>query len=590
MSAVAHDQLFLESSLWFGSEDRPLLGRLTTPIGDKTHGGVLLSPPIGRESRQARRALRSLAIYLALDGYVSLRYDHFGTGDSSGSMDDEFDRAWLEDVDQGIAFVRSLGVASVSAVGIRMGATIVGAAASEFELGLSSFVMWDPCESGRSYLRELTALGALRHDVNTNALGTPTKMLEYSLSEEASERLNRFAREPASGPVAERTLIIVRDDRAVSSKFRDRWNVDGVEWATNSEQGPMLEAQLPETVPPTSTIAQIRTFVTASPPLPTSFSQHAGALEAIVPTGVNTIPVKESLVELGTDRMFGVVTQPMSGALGPLLVMVNGVGEDHVGPARLWVELSRRWAGQGLRCLRFDLRELGESPWLPGQPDRPILDKTRAQDIGDAVRAIQSDASDSVLIGFCNGAQLALEVALELRNRGVSAINPQLGTGVFLNVDRLDESDQESTRSFAQRVEKRLERYQWIDKILRPLSNRVLSSKLGGNLVFGALRLTSPCPPRIRSKLVKNGTETLLLLSSEDLSPLRNVPVLGSVLRRRLTSSEHFRIEIVPGLDHAFLSVVGRERAIAILDQHVVQMYGNANEPSDSSRTAVDDS
>ncbi|MCU1364350.1 MAG: Alpha/beta hydrolase family protein [Acidimicrobiaceae bacterium] len=587
---MIQDELFRETSLWFGNADKPLFGRLTTPIGEEARAGVLLSPPIGRESRQTRRALRSLAIYLAIDGYVSLRYDHYGTGDSSGSMDDEFDRAWLEGVDQGVTFLRSLGISSVSAVGIRMGATIVGAAASRFELGLSSFVMWDPCESGRSYLRELNALGALRQDVNTNALGVPTKMLEYSLSAEASERLNQFARsEPTLSSVAERTLIIVRDDRAVSRKFRDHWNSEQVEWATNSEQGPMLEAQLPNTVPPTSTIAQIRSFLTAPPSLSTGYSQPIATLDAIVSKDPVTIPVRESLVELGAARMFGVIAEPVSEARGPLLVMVNGVGEDHVGPARLWVELSRRWAGLGLRCIRFDLRELGESPWLPGQPDRPILDKTRAQDVGDAIRAVNSNApSKSVLIGFCNGAQLALEVALELKNRGVAAINPQLGTGVFLNVDRLDKSDQESTRSFAQRIEKGLQRYPWIDKIFRPISNRVLSSKLGGSLVFGALRLTSPCPPRIRSKLVKNETETLLLLSSEDLSPLRNVPVLGSVLRRRLASSEHFRIEIVPGLDHAFLSVVGRERAIAILDQHVVQTYANDVAQSNSNHTAVD--
>jgi pimeloyl-ACP methyl ester carboxylesterase len=587
----AHSDQFHEESLWFGTAERPLFGRLTTPAGETAFGGVLLAPPIGRESRQTRRALRTLAIDLAMDGYVSLRFDHFGTGDSSGSMEDEFDRAWIEGVAQAVTLLRSLGISSVSAVGIRMGATIIGAAASELDLGLSSFVMWDPCESGRSYLRELNALGALRQDVNTSALGELTKMLEYSLSDDASARLSQFPlRDPEPRPVAERTLIIVREDRPVSIKFRERWNVEHVDWATNTEQGPMLEAQLPETVPPASTIAQIRTWLTAPASLPEKFSQPQPSREAVISKELNKFPVRETLVELGTDKMFGVVTEPIGDVRGPLLVMVNGINEDHVGPARLWVELSRRWAGLGLRCIRFDLRELGESPWLPGQPDRPILDKTRAEDIGDAVRAINPEAStDSVLIGYCNGAQLALEVALELKNRGVSVINPQLGTGVFLNVDRLEESDQESTRSFAHRVESHVQRHQWIEKMYRPIARKVLSSKLGGNLVFGTLKLSSPCPPRIRSKLVENGTQTLLLLSPEDLSPFRNIPVLGAVLRRRLASSEHFQIEIVPGLDHAFLSVVGRERAVAILDQHVVETYANVTE-SNSDQRALDGS
>ena len=81
-------------------------------------------------------------------------------------MDDTgFDQAWTEGVDQGVALLRSLGITSVSAVGMRMGATIVGTAASTFDLGLLSFAMWDPCESGRSYVRELVALGALGPDV-----------------------------------------------------------------------------------------------------------------------------------------------------------------------------------------------------------------------------------------------------------------------------------------------------------------------------------------------------------------------------------------------------------------------------------------
>src|SRR5271154_7542984 len=97
-----------EESIWFGNEDRALFGRLTLPGDNEVRGGVALSPPIGRESRLARRALRTLAIYLAFDGYASLRFDHFGTGDSSGSLDgSDFPRAWVEGVEQGVALLRS---------------------------------------------------------------------------------------------------------------------------------------------------------------------------------------------------------------------------------------------------------------------------------------------------------------------------------------------------------------------------------------------------------------------------------------------------------------------------------------------------
>src|ERR1700722_1937295 len=152
----------LEESLWFGEPGRQLFGRLTVPELDECLGGVLLAPPIGREIRPARRALRTLALEMAARGYVVLRFDHYGCGDSSGSMDDDFADAWIEGVADGVRLLRSLSPGSISAVGMRMGAPIVVKATQQQDLGLSSFVMWDPCETGRSYVRETDALGVLQ--------------------------------------------------------------------------------------------------------------------------------------------------------------------------------------------------------------------------------------------------------------------------------------------------------------------------------------------------------------------------------------------------------------------------------------------
>jgi hypothetical protein len=256
--------------------------------------------------------------------------------------------------------------------------------------------------------------------------------------------------------------------------------------------------------------------------------------------------------------MFGVVSEPTIETHGPLVVMVNGVNEDHVGPARLWVELSRRWAGMGLRCVRFDLKELGESPWSPNQPDRPVFDKTRSIDVDQAVRAlIPENPAHSVLVGYCSGAQLALEVAPELQSMGVCAINPQVGAGVFRNVDRIKTSDHDSVQSFVRRFEDLLRQHRWFDKAIRQLS---------------LLAISSVYPPRIGQRL-RSQSDILLLLSPEDISPLRRVPILGEVFRRRLESSDRVRVEIVPGMDHSILSTLGRNRAVAILDRHVIENY-----------------
>ncbi len=563
MTTPPRSERIREQSLWFGPDSRTLFGRLTTPAGERTKGAVLLSPPIGRESRLARRALRTLAISLAEDGYVSLRYDHFGTGDSSGSMDDMgFDLAWIEGVDQGVQLLRSLGIASVSAVGMRMGATIVGAAASHVDLGLASFAMWDPCESGRAYVRELVALGALGPEVVETVSDEPTKMLEYALSDVAEKRLDQFSLiEPTTNRIAERVLVVTREDRPISSKFRSRWESAHAEWATTSEQQALLEPQLPVSVQPELAIANLRAWLTLPSPLPVSFTTRASSPAAIVSRELDKYQVRERVWELGSSHMFAIVSEPVSGQRGPTIVMVNGVNEDHVGPARMWVELARRWAALGIRCARFDQSELGESPWLPGQPDRPVFDETRRHDIVDAVRSLEPDnPSNTVLIGYCSGGQLALEVATELMTRGVFVINPEVGAGNVPNIDRLKLSGRESTRSIVHRAERYLNRHRRADKLIR-----------------GVLRflLSATYPPKMPRELVTGNSDVLLLLSPDDLSPLRQVPVLGTVLQRRLVSVRNLHIKIVSGLDHSMLSTLGRRHVVDILDQFVVERYSH---------------
>lgn len=561
MTTPTRSEQTREESLWFGATDQPLFGRLTTPVCETTNGAVLLSQPIGRESRLARRALRTLAIYLARDGYVSLRYDHFGTGDSSGSIEDEgLDRAWIEGVDNGVGLLRSLGLTKVSAVGMRMGATIVGTAASEFDLDFSSFVMWDPCESGHAYVRELVALGALGPDIARSGFGEPTQMLEYALSDAAEKRLDQFSLiEPTTRQMAQRVLVVTRDDRAISSKFRSRWDSAYVEWASTSEQGPLLEPQLPVSVSPESTIANLREWLTMPSPLPVPFTIQSQSPDVIVSRETNEYPVRERVVSLGSNQMFGIVSEPVGEPQGPTIVMVNGVNEDHVGPARLWVELARRWASLGLRCVRFDLSELGESSWFPGQPARPVFDTTRRHDIIGAVRSLEPmNPSNTVLIGYCSGAQLAIEVATELMTRGVCVINPEVGAGTLPNEDRLKLSSRESTRSLVHRAEEYLNRHRRANKLIR----RVLR-----------LALSLTYPPKIPRELVAGNSDVLLLLSPDDLSPLRKVPVFGAVLRGRLVSLRNLHIQIVSGLDHSMLSTLGRRRAVGILDHFIVERY-----------------
>jgi hypothetical protein len=66
-----------------------------------------------------------------------------------------------------------------------------------------------------------------------------------------------------------------------------------------------------------------------------------------------------------------------------------------------------------------------------------------------------------------------------------------------------------------------------------------------------------------------------LLLSAEDLPQLKYVPVI----QRRIGTSGFLHLEVVPGMDHAILSTVGRQRAIDILKRHVVETFADLPRP-----------
>jgi pimeloyl-ACP methyl ester carboxylesterase len=496
---------------------------------------------------------------LARDGFVVLRFDHYGTGDSSGLIEDkDLAEAWMEGIEQGLSFVRSFGISSVSVVAMRLGATILGVAAMTTELDITSVVMWDPCESGRSYLREARALGALRRQELKNELGEPLDMSEFSYSENAKSHINGLTLLGSSeSPLAMSLFIVTRANRNVSNHFRERWQPEVEEWYVTDEQEAMLETEVPLSASPTSTLEQIRRWLC---------EVDATTSEFHVPLAVDTTltsrgegePVSETIVELGPRKLFGIVSKPAGPYHGPLIVLVNGFNEDHVGPSRAWVELSHRWASAGLQCVRFDFREVGESPWVPGDPaaDRDIHGDVRA-----AIQALSRNSEKSVLVGLCSGAQVGLDIALELKTNGLIVVNPRLGRGlVGQAVLSPPSTAPAAVRALSRRFETLLQRNRWISKLAWQIARLVLPSPYVG---------------RVTKALARNRTKTLLIVNDDEISPFPWIPFLGTIDRRRLVSSEFRKVIIVPELDHDFLSVSGRQRALEAIDSFVVDNFAS---------------
>ena len=567
----------IEEPLWFGPDVRPLFGWLTRPVGGLARGAVLCAPPIGREARAGRRAIRSLAISLAAKGYVTLRFDFDGTGDSSGGFNDVGrDQFWIGSVVEATNYLRSLGLESVSAVGMRLGATLIGVAADRHQLDLSAVVLWDPCESGQSFLRELNALEALRRDDFHIVAGAPVETSEFVFSTRAAEEIRRVAlSKTTSTSFGERTLIVSRGDRAMPKRRRAHLTGERVEWQMTNEQAALLDVDPIWAVLPEHTVDRIvRWFCTPSPTW-TSFEVTHLPKSAVVATEPGRLAVTERIVKFGPERLFGIVSEPIGDIQGPLVVMFNVANEEHTGPSRLWVELSRRWAGYGLRSVRFDLRGLGDSPQLLPQLDSEFFFEGWLEDILVVVRELNpDDASNSIFIGLCSGAYWAIEAALELQARGVCAINPPVYIDFLHSVRGLETSRYPLFQRVGNRL-KHFAKHPWIATAAWHVTRVFLPSSISVDLF---------------EKLADDKIDLLLFYGVDEVWPYKDIPFFRSMDVRRLIRSSGRRIEFVPGLDHGMHFADGRTRAVDKLDQHVLEHFGGVTGSTESGSIYTEES
>jgi len=552
----------VEEPLWFGPEERPLLGWLARPRGTQARGGVLLAPPIGREAHAARRALRHVALSMAAQGFVTLRFDYDGTGDSSGFLDDpERGKAFVDSVAEAAELLRSFGLESVSAIGMRLGATIVGVAAAERGARFSSVVLWDPCESGRSYLRSLSALEALRREGvavdSSGAVETP----EFVFTQQAALEL-RALRLSDLGPVpiAERVLVVTRADRNISDKFRDRMEHEVVEWVTTSEQGALLDAEPRLAVLPDKSASQIMAWLDVSPPALEPFEVRATPSSALVAHEPGLCAVRERTIHFGSHQLFGIICEPVGEARGPWIVFLNVLNGEHTGPSRLWVELSRRWAGRGLRCVRFDFEGIGDSPWLPGQPQPHLYDQGRLHDTAEIARFVSpDDPSNTVFVGLCSGAFWGLEAALELQCRGVCVITPPVGMDALHAAARLGSSRRRFVRVLASWIKEVVERLQWIAAGIWSVVRAMLPSTLVKDLL---------------ASVAEHGGDVVVLVGRGEHSPF-SLPLLRSINKYPFFGTKRYVVEWIPGLDHGMHAADGRANTVASLERHILEHFAN---------------
>lgn len=127
-----------------GNADRALHAVFSPSASKRRRRAVVFCPPFGAEYAHTHRAARLLAQRLAAVGYDVLRFDYYGTGDSSGDDHEFTPEGAVEDALAAVDEAKDLsGARRVMLVGMRHGAAVALRVAARVG-GVDRLVLWEP--------------------------------------------------------------------------------------------------------------------------------------------------------------------------------------------------------------------------------------------------------------------------------------------------------------------------------------------------------------------------------------------------------------------------------------------------------------
>lgn len=389
---------------------------------------AVICNPIGHEYAHCHRSIRHLADQLAASGIPALRFDYSGTGDSPG-LDVDADRVgnWQREIVGAIEFARELRIGNtgsgtkVCLIGVRLGASLAAIANESHPADF--LVMWNPCVSGRRFVRELQAISAMSTSAKDSSTTVEQPMLEsagFAFSNETILQLHAVNLLDLKFNSAGKVLLLDRDDLSVDATLHDHLVESGVQVDYRTVPGYAGMVAEPQfTVVPHQAIGTIASWL----------SSHCAVLRvrqsAIPVATANSLvlassshggeKITEQICHFGADQhLFGILTKPNEVTEKPLIVLFNAGCVHHIGPNRLYVTLCRHLASEGFSAFRFDLESLGDSVLRgAGRENHPYPDHA----VSDGIEALaylreKFGVKTFIVAGLCSGAHTAFHVGL----------------------------------------------------------------------------------------------------------------------------------------------------------------------------------
>jgi len=533
---------------WFGPRDARLFGVVHAPADGRARGGVVICPPLGREHIDTYSGLKVLAQQLCDAGFLVLRFDYLGTGDSTGrdSSAAAFDD-YLDSIRTAVDYLRESGADRVAVVGLRMGALLAASAAASLA-GLAGLVLWDPVTDGRRYLREQQLLykvttgagesksgAALESDPDTLAI------LGIALSNAATAAISA-ARIPGEMPVP--VLMLCRPERIADRRIADLITQDNCTVAEITGQPEFIEPPSIVVKVPMHTLSAIEDWLDDTLPKDAVEVRPTTARDVAVGSLADGRPIVDSITELGPNRLFAIRTAPVDiPADGPTLLVHNTACEHRVGSGRIWTNTARELAALGMAVVRYDRRGVGDTG-VATEEYAWIHAPTAIADVTDVIDAVGVAPERLMMSGICSGAWNAAYGALQYGARSLVLVNVLL-----YSLRRFDGAPEKLSRVAETAVgdEAVAEKRSW------SLIKHGLREWLPyhGWLLLGRLGYTQ-APEVLLKALAKKGIPTELVLSPSDHEWYtgHRGPRGSARLARR---GWRTRLTVTPSGDHAVL-------------------------------------
>lgn len=534
---------------------------------------VVVCPTIGYEAICSHRTLRVLAEELARRGSGVVRLDYHGTGDSAGhDRDPGRVSAWSASIDAAIEEAkRRTGARDVVLVGLRLGANLAGKVAARRK-DVAGIVLFAPCASGRSFVRETRAfrlLAAANEGYAAPAESDELDAAGFVLSNETLSALTRELTWPRER-LAPRVLLVEREDVKADAKLVEGLRASGA--SLEVEGAPGYSAMMVDphrTVPPRAAIERIATFVESTR------TESASGAPVDVPTSTPTPVLRgegfEERARWFGRRIFGIVTEPTAGTPRATIVLLNPGSVHHVGSNRMHVTWARRWALAGYSVARIDVGGIGESLASPGQPENETYSTSAVPDIELVSRELGGNRT--ILVGLCSGAYAAYHTALSgrPRPRAVVLINPQ--TFHFQKGDSLEVSPLAETRRYKASM---LDPSKWRRVLAGQVDLRNAAKVLASRALLEVTtrlgrRFGGPNVSRELHSIVAGGTHVLLVYSATDPG-LDYLAMHARGALDELRPKPGFKLEIVQDADHTFTLVDAQRRLETLLTGHLERL------------------